>query len=112
MPLASVTRFLPKQQPPPRAGNEKLLGRLKRIAARVPCYGHVNTFVYIDRDGEIICDADVEPWHVHAVARAIATRGKSFHEGITDHLISNYIRGLEGHLGKKQTGVRRKIRVE
>jgi hypothetical protein len=111
MPLASVTRFLPKPQQP-REGNEKLLGRLKRMVGRVPCYGHVNTFVYIDRDGEVIEGADVEPWHVHAVARALATRGKSFHEGITDHLISNYIRGLEGYVGKKQTGVRRKIRVD
>jgi hypothetical protein len=67
----------------------------------------VKTFVHIDRDGVITPDADVEPWHTHAVARAIATRGKSFLEGITDHLISNYIRGLEGHVSKKQTGVRR-----
>jgi hypothetical protein len=60
----------------------------------------------------ITTDADVEPWPAHAVARAIATRGKSFHEGITDHLISNYIRGLEGEVGKKQTGVRRRVRVD
>ena len=93
MPLASVKRLLPEK---PRFTNEKILGRLKKLAERVPCYGHVNTFVYIDRDGVITPDADVEPWHAHAVARAIATRGKSFLEGITDHLITNYIRGLEG----------------
>jgi hypothetical protein len=72
----------------------------------------VKTFVYIDRDGAIIEDADVQPWHAHAVARAIATRGKSFLEGITDHLITNYIRGLEGEVSKKQTGVRRRVRVD
>jgi hypothetical protein len=72
----------------------------------------VKTFVYIDRDGEITTDADIEPWHTHAVAQAIATRGKSFLEGITDHLIANYIRGLEGQISKKQTGVRRRIRVD
>src|SRR5262249_3931996 len=82
MPLASMKRLLPAQ---PRFTNENILGQLKRMARRVPCYGHVKTFVYIDMDGEIIIDADVEPWHTHAVARAIATRGKSFHEGITDH---------------------------
>jgi hypothetical protein len=60
----------------------------------------------------ITTDADVEPWHVHAVARAIATRGKSFHEGITDHLLTNYIRGLEGKIRKKHTGIRRRIRVD
>jgi hypothetical protein len=108
MPMASMKRLLPEK---PRFTNAKLLDKLKEMADRVPCYAHVKTFVYIDRDGEIIEDADVEPWHVHAVARAIATRGKSFHEGVTDHLISNYIRGLEGEVGKKQTGVRRKLPV-
>ncbi|MDB5326089.1 MAG: lipase class 3 [Phycisphaerales bacterium] len=106
MPLASVRRMLPAK---PRFTNEKILGRLKELADRVPCYGHVNTFVYIDRDGHICTDADIAPWHAHAVQRAIATRGKSFLEGVTDHLISNYIRGLEGKIGKKQTGVRRRL---
>ena len=110
MPLASVKRLLPAK---PRFTNEKILGQLKRIARRVPCYGHVKTFVYIDRDGEIMTDADIEPWHAHAVALAIATRGKSFHEGITDHLIANYIRGLEGEVRKKHVSVRRRrIRVD
>jgi hypothetical protein len=109
MPLASVKRLLPQT---PRFTNHKILGQLKRMARRVPCYGHVKTFVYIDRDGEITIDADVEPWHTHAVALAITTRGKSFHEGITDHLISNYIRGLEGQVSKKHAGVRRRVRVE
>jgi hypothetical protein len=109
LPLASVRKLLPEQ---PRFTNEKILGKLKQMAERVPCYGHVKTFVYIDRDGVITTDADVEPWHTHAVARAIATRGKSFHEGLTDHMITNYIRGLEGHTGKNQTGVRRRIRVD
>lgn len=109
MPLASLKRMLPEK---PRFTNEKVLARLKRMAERVPCYGHVNTFVYIDHDGVITPNAGVEPWHAHAVARAIATRGKSFHEGITDHLIANYIRGLEGKVRKKHTGVRRRIGVD
>ena len=109
MPLASMKRLLPAT---PRFTNEKILGKLKAMARRVPCYGHVKTFVYIDRDGEITIDADVEPWHTFAVARAIATRGKSFLEGITDHLISNYIRGLEGEFGKKRTEAPRRIRVK
>jgi hypothetical protein len=71
------------------------------MARRVRCYGHVKTFVYIDRNGVITEDPDVEPWHAQAVARAIATRGKSFLEGVTDHLISNYIRGLEGQASRK-----------
>jgi pimeloyl-ACP methyl ester carboxylesterase len=108
MPMASLKKLLPERA---RFTSEKILGRLKEMIERVPCYAHVKTFVYIDRDGAIIQDAQVEPWHTHAVARALVTRGKSFHEGITDHLISNYIRGLEGHVGKKQTGVRRRIRV-
>ena len=104
VPLASLKRLLPAK---PRLTNEKILGGLKRIAARVPCYGHVNTFVYIDRDGVITTGAEVEPWHTHAVARAIATHGKSFHEGITDHLISNYIKGLEGETIATEAMIRR-----
>jgi Lipase (class 3) len=107
MPLASVRRLLPEK---PRLTNERIRGRLKRMAERAPCYGHVNTLVYIDRDGVITTDADVEPWHAHAVARAIATRGRSFHEGLTDHMITNYIRSLEGRVSRRQTGVRRRAR--
>jgi hypothetical protein len=109
MPLASARRLLPEK---PRFTNEKILGHLHRMADRVPCYGHVKTFVYLDRDGTIITDPDIEPWHAHAVQRVLATRGKSFLEGITDHLIGNYIRGLEGQVGKKQTGNRRRIPVD
>jgi hypothetical protein len=98
LPLASMKRLLPRS---PRLTNEKFLGQLKRIAARVPCYGHVKTFVYIDRDGVITPNAEIEIWHAHAVARALATRGKSFLEGLTDHMISHYIRGLEGHVSDK-----------
>jgi hypothetical protein len=94
IPLASLKRLLPER---PRFTNERVLDALKKLASRVPCYGHVKTLVYIDADGEITIDADVEPWHTHAVARALATRGKSFLEGVTDHLIGNYIRGLEGN---------------
>ena len=108
VPMASLKRLLPEK---PRFTNEKILSQLKRMAERVPCYGHVNTLVYIDLDGEIVTNADVQPWTAHAVARAIATRGKSFHEGITDHLLDNYIRGLEGRPRKKHATVRRRIRV-
>lgn len=108
MPLAAAPVLLPKKL---RIKNEKIRTKLKQIAQRVPSYSHVKTFVYIDHDGVITTDADIEPWHRHAVMRAIATRGKSFHEGITDHLITNYIRGLEGKVRKHQTGVRRKVRA-
>src|SRR3954451_4530126 len=101
-----MKRLLPAA---PRFTNEKILAQLKQLARRVPCYGHVKTFVYIDRDGTITTDADVEPWHAHAVARVIATRGKSFHEGITDHLIANYIRVLEGQSRKHPPGMRRRV---
>lgn len=109
LPLASLKRLLPTKA---RFTRGKMLGRLRRMAARVPCYGHVKTFVYMDHDGAVTCDPDVEPWHAHAVARAIATRGKSFHEGITDHLIANYIRSLEGKSEQKHNGVRRRVRVD
>jgi hypothetical protein len=105
LPLASMKRLLPRT---PRITNEKILGTIRRMAGRVPCYGHVKTLVYIDGDGELTIDADVEPWHAYAVARAIATRGKSFLEGVTDHLISNYIRGLEGEAAGVSRGVRRR----
>ena len=58
IPLASVKRLLPAK---PRFTNERVLARLKQMARRVPCYGHVKTFVYIDHDGAITIDADVEP---------------------------------------------------
>ena len=106
MPLAPPAPALTGES---TTATRKFLGRLKQMAGRIPVYSHVKTFVYIDRDGVITTDADVEPWHTHAVARAFATRGKSFHEGITDHLITNYIRALEGHVGKRQTGLRRRI---
>ncbi len=109
IPVASVKRLLPER---PRFTNEKIFGALKQFARQVPCYGHVKTFVYIDRDGEITIDAEVEPWHSHAVTRAILTRGKSFHEGITDHLIGNYIRCLEGKRAANDGSVRRRGRSE
>lgn len=108
LPIASARKLLPEK---PRLTNEKILGRLHRLADRVPCYGHVKTFVYIDRDGTVHTDADIQPWHAAAVHRALATRGRSFLEGITDHLIGNYIRGLEGVVGKRQTGNRRRDRA-
>jgi hypothetical protein len=110
MPLASVKRLLP---PSPAVARNKILGQIKRAAERVPCYEHVKTMVYIDLDGEVTVDADITPWHAHAVARAIATHGKSFHEGITDHLIANYIRGLDGQSPSRRPGTRRrKVRVD
>lgn len=109
LPLASLKRLLPEK---PRFTNEKILNRLKKIAERVPCYGHVDTLVYIDHDGVITTDADVEPWRAHAVARAVTTRGKSFLEGLTDHMITSYIRGLEGHSPRAQTRARRRLRAD
>jgi hypothetical protein len=109
IPIASVKRLLPER---PRFTNEKILGKLKSIASRMPCYGHVKTLVYIDMDGAITIDANIEPWQTLAVARALATRGKSFHEGITDHLITSYIRGLEGDIKKRGTSVRRRIPID
>jgi hypothetical protein len=92
VPLTSVKRLLPKRA---MSTNPKTLGRRKPMDEQASWYGHVKTLVYIDRDGVISLDALVEPWHKQAVARAITTRGKSFLQGITDHLISNYIRSLE-----------------
>jgi hypothetical protein len=109
LPLASLKRLLPQK---PRLTNAKILKKLKQMAAKVPCYSHVKTFVYIDRDGTISIDPDIEPWHTDAVARVIATRGKSFLEGITDHMITNYICGLEGQASKLQTGLRRRVAGE
>lgn len=109
LPLAAVKELLPAKL---RATSERIRGKLKRSAKELPCYGHVNTLVYIDRDGAITHDADIAPWHADAVARAIATRGKSFLEGVTDHMITSYIRSLEGHVDEKQTGVRRRSRAK
>jgi hypothetical protein len=110
LPLASLKRLLPRT---PRLTNERILSGLKRLASRVRCYGHVKTLVYIDMDGAVTVDADVTPWHTYAVARAVATRGKSFLEGVTDHLISNYIRGLEEEdvAGNRRSGVRPRRRT-
>lgn len=107
MPMASLKRLLPKQ--PARLLSAAALARLERLAEKVRCYDHVNTLVYIDRDGAVEPDAEVEPWHVHAVQRALTTRGRSFHEGITDHLISSYIRGLEGRTESRRSGECRRI---
>jgi triacylglycerol lipase len=93
LPLASAKRLLPLR---PRFTNERFLGQLKKLAARVPCYGHVRTLVYIDLDGTVTVGGEMDPWPTYAVRRAIATRGRSFAEGITDHLIGNYIAGLRG----------------
>ena len=108
LPLPSIRKLLPAKA---RNAGKKIGAKLKRFAERAPSYGHVKTFVYIDRDGQVITDADVEPWHTAAVARAIATRGKSFHEGLTDHMITSYIRGLEGQAGINHVVVRRRIRT-
>lgn len=105
MPLMATKRQVAKK---PAAASNRPPARARRAGEKLPGYGHVNTFVYIDRDGVITTDADIEPWHKHALQRAMATRGKSFLEGITDHLISNYIRSLEGQNSGQQTGVRRR----
>ncbi len=104
-PMSSLTKLLPAK---PRFTNEKILSKLKELADRVPCYGHVNTLVHIDHDGVITPGADVQPWKNNALARAIASKGMSFHEGLTDHMISNYIKALEGKVRKKHSHVRRR----
>jgi hypothetical protein len=109
LPLASAKHLLPIAL---RVKNEDLRSRLVRVAEQMPCYGHVSTLVYIDRDGSITPNADIVPWHVEAVARAVATRGKSFLEGITDHLIGNYIRALDAQSAETEIGVRRQTRSE
>jgi triacylglycerol lipase len=106
LPLESARRTATASR---RAKTAPAAGRKK--AAPVASYRHVNTLVYLDRDGEIAIDATIAPWHVDAVARAVATRGKSFFEGITDHLIVNYIRSLEGAVDPRPTGVRRRKRA-
>src|SRR4029079_8613706 len=93
MPLASLKRLLPTEA---RFTNEKGLDKLKQMADRAGSYGHVTTLIYIDRSGVITLDANVSPWHAQAVTQAVATRGKTFVQGVKDHLISNYIRSLEG----------------
>lgn len=108
LPLVSVRAQLPEK---PRATDDQVRRKPKRAVVRAPGYGHVNTLVYIDRDGVLTHDADIAPWQTEAVARALATRGKSFLEGVTDHLIVNYIRSLEGQIDEKQTGVRRRTRA-
>jgi triacylglycerol lipase len=105
LPLETARRAATKARP-----TKTPSAAARRKPAPVPSYRHVNTLVYLDRDGEISIDADVAPWHVDAVARALATRGKSFFEGITDHLIANYIRNLEGAVDPRPTGVRRRVR--
>jgi hypothetical protein len=107
MPLASLKRLLPEKS---RFANEKVRDRLNRMADRAGCYGHVNTLVYIDRHGVITPEADVAPWHAQVVAQAIATRGKTFLQGVKDHLISNYIRSLQGQISREQAGARRDSR--
>jgi hypothetical protein len=109
LPLASMKRLLLAKL---KLKDEKAHARIQQMAERVPCYGHVKSLVYIDSDGAITTDADIEPWHTHAVARAIETRGRSFIEGVTDHMISNYIRGLAGQLTRRQSRVRRRNRLD
>jgi len=65
-------------------------------------------FLRVLRSGHFILGPEVERWQAYAVARVIATRGKSFHEGITDHLIANYIRGLKGEV-RRTAAARRKL---
>lgn len=108
LPLASVKSLLLKKLP---RRNGRVRRRLDRRMERLPCYGHVDRLVYLDRDGAIILDAEIVPWHVEAVARAIATRGNSFLEGVTDHLIVNYIRALDGKLGGKPSRNRRRAKL-
>jgi triacylglycerol lipase len=103
MPLASLKRLLPAK---PRFTNERILRRAKQIAARVPCYGHVRTLVHLT-DGQILLNSRCTAWHAQAVRDAIDKRGKTFVTGITDHLMSSYIRKLESQPSDaRSSGVR------
>jgi hypothetical protein len=108
MPLASVKRLLPSR---PRLTNEKILAHLKKMAGRVPCYGHVKQLIHIGHDGQILHDLEMEPWHARAARHATDTRGKPFFQGIADHLIANYIRGLEAAPSTQRAETRRRIAV-
>ena len=72
-----------------------LLDAVKNLADDVFFYDHVQTLVHIGLDGCLTVGGEAHCWTTTALARAVATRGASFHEGLTDHLVSNYIRGLE-----------------
>lgn len=96
MPLASVKRLLPATA---RFTNPKILAQIRRLAKQFPCYGHVKTLVYMDRGGVIGSDPELERWRARALAQALSTRGKSYVEGVKDHLIRSYIRGLEKDRG-------------
>ena len=68
MPLSSQRKLLHRTH----ASDENLLTHQAiRPASRADT---LKTLVYIDRDGQIVPDADVEPWRVQS--RAIATRGR------------------------------------
>jgi pimeloyl-ACP methyl ester carboxylesterase len=104
LPLASLKRLLPEKSP---FVSEKVLDKFTQMADRAGYYGHVKMLVYIDRDGVITPDAHVAPWHAQTVAQAIATHGKSYLQGVKDHLISNYIRSLGGQISRKRADARR-----
>lgn len=91
IPLAGFRRLLPDK---PKFTNEKILGRLHKLAGRLPAYSHVPTFVYIDAAGALLTEPEIVRWHSADIAEALGSRGKLFVTGITDHLIGNYIRSL------------------
>ena len=107
LPLAPVKSLLPENA---AAANEIKRSRLQRMTERFSHYRHVDTLVYIDHDDTITLNADITPWQAAAIQRAIATRGKSFLEGVANHMIVNYIRSLEAEAGGRQTGIRRRPR--
>ncbi|MGC3969253.1 MAG: lipase family protein [Pirellulales bacterium] len=103
LPLASAKLLLPPQL---RAKFDDLRGPLRIVAERIFDYGHVRTLVYIHGDHSIAIDADVRPWNVEAVATALADRGKTFLEGVTNHMIANYIRTLATEVDDQDAGSR------
>lgn len=109
LPLAPVKSLLPENS---AAASETKRSRLQRMTERFSRYHHVDTLVYIDHDDTITLNADITPWQAAAIQRAIATRGKSFLEGVANHMIVNYIRSLEAEAGARHAGIRRRLRDE
>lgn len=107
LPLAPVKSLLPENVAATSAAKPS---RLKQLRERFSLYHHVDTLVYIDHDDTIALNANITPWQASAIERAIATRGKSFLEGVADHMIVNYIRSLEAEAGARRTGIRRRPR--
>lgn len=106
LPLASLERLI-RAQP----GSYNAWSMLFGEADPATAYHHLKTLVYIDHDGAITLDAEIAPWHADAIAVSIATLGTSFFQGVTDHLITNYILGLAGQAQVRHAVRRRRAAI-